>query len=502
MLFISISGADVYAAKPDDSQKRAEVGRQLRKYIDEKMRQEPFRSGLVGVLAVTADGDTLAEYSSVRKLLPASNTKLISTGLALNALGPDFRFRTRIGYSGEIKDGTLCGDLHIIGGGDPTIASGDDIALSADSLLSVWTAMIKEAGIERIDGDIVGDGAFFDGMNECSSWSYGDIGTYYGAGGDGLCFYRNIQEYDVCPGDSVGNAAAISVRYPDTPWLRLSNTSVTAPAGTGDNLYLYNTDLAPVAEMRGTFALDKSPKKLYCSNKFGALTCAWYLQNHLRKAGVEVRGGAADIRYMWNGETVVEKLQKESGLELIGETFSPELKDIAFLTNRRSDNFYAETLLRMVSLRNTGSSEYDSCRVAVRMELDSLGVDWRYGVRMYDGSGLARHNYISPDFFCRFLRAMAASRVADAYMKTISHPGDPGMTSRLAGQPSTLKRRIIMKSGSMDGVLCYSGYVLPEVGGNAGVTTFSIMTNNCPDGQGAVREFIDNVITLIAKASR
>lgn len=485
-----------------DLGQRREAVLQLREYIGTKMRQEPFRSGLTGILAVTADGDTLAEYSSMRKLLPASNVKLISTGLALGALGPDFRFRTRLGYSGEIKDGTLCGDLHIIGGGDPTIASGDDIALSADSLLSVWTAMVREAGIERIDGDVVGDGTFFDGMRECSSWSYGDIGTYYGAGGDGLCFYRNIREYDVRPGAAVGSVPEISARYPDTPWIEFTNVSLTAPAGTGDKLYLYNTDLAPAAEMRGTFALDKAPKKLQCSNKFGALTCAWYLLGRLRGAGVEVSGGAADGRYVWDGETLAEKAQKEVGLEVIGETLSPELKDIAFVTNRRSDNFYAEALLRMLSVRNTGSAEYDSCRVAVMMELDSLGVDWRYGVRMYDGSGLARHNYISPDFFCRFLRAMAGSRVSEAYMKTISHPGDPGMTSRLAGRPSDLKSRIRMKSGSMDGVLCYSGYITPEAGGDAGVTVFSIMTNNCPDGQASVREFIDSVITLLAKASR
>ena len=77
------------------------------KYIDIKMKEEPFKTGLVGVLAVTAKGDTIAEFNSPRKLIPASNTKLISTGLAIRGLGPSFRFSTRLGYSGYISNGTL-----------------------------------------------------------------------------------------------------------------------------------------------------------------------------------------------------------------------------------------------------------------------------------------------------------------------------------------------------------------------------------------------------------
>ena len=489
---------NVNASAPGEQEEVKEIG----KYIDSQMKKEPFRSGLVGILAVTSSGDTLAEYSSLRKLLPASNTKLISTGLAIRALGPGFRFRTRIGCSGEIKDGTLHGDLCIIGGGDPTIASGDSIALSADSLFSVWASIVRKAGIRKIDGDVVGDGSFFDGMRENGSWSYGDIGTYYGAGGDGLCFYRNIQEYLVKPGASEGSRPEISVSHPSTPWLEFRNVSVTAPAGTGDNLYLYNTDLAPVAEMRGTYAVDKAPKKLQCSNKYGALTCAFQFRNFLEKAGIEVSGGAADCESVWSGDSLVRRHCDGRELEIIGETFSPSLKDIAFVTNRRSDNFYAETLLRTLSVRDTGSASYDSCMVTVREELDSLGVDWHYGVRMYDGSGLARHNYMSPDFFCRFLKAMSETEVFDDYMKTISHPGNPGMASRLAGQPASLKDRIWMKSGSMDGVLCYSGYIMPESGNRENLAVFSIMTNNCPDGGREVREFIDNLIALVAKAVR
>ena len=87
------------------------------RYIDLKMKEEPFKSGLTGVLAVTLDGDTLISRNCLGKMIPASNTKLISTGLAIHGLGAGYRFTTRIGYTGHISDGTLHGDLYIIGGG-------------------------------------------------------------------------------------------------------------------------------------------------------------------------------------------------------------------------------------------------------------------------------------------------------------------------------------------------------------------------------------------------
>ena len=148
------------------------------KYIDIKMQEEPFKSGLVGVLAVTAKGDTIAEFNSSRKLIPASNTKLITTGLAIKGLGKDYRLSTALGYDGDVSDGVLRGDLYIVGGGDPTLASSDPGSLAADSLFSVWKSMLTARGIRRIDGRIIGDGRYLDGPIELDSWAYNDLGTF------------------------------------------------------------------------------------------------------------------------------------------------------------------------------------------------------------------------------------------------------------------------------------------------------------------------------------
>ena len=137
-------------------------GTEAQKTVDRILSREPLRSAVCGVLAVRIDGDTLACSNSAQKMVPASNMKLITTGLALRALGSSFRFETRIGYVGEIRDSVLVGDLYIVGGGDPTTASKSDCAEPVASLFGKWAAFLKSAGIKAIDGRIVGDPRYFD----------------------------------------------------------------------------------------------------------------------------------------------------------------------------------------------------------------------------------------------------------------------------------------------------------------------------------------------------
>jgi len=105
------------------------------RYLETILKEKDLAASNVGVLAVTYSGDTLVNYSSGKKLVPASNTKLLSTGAALRQLGSNYKFETKIGYTGTIEDGVLKGDLYIIGGGDPTIASKDSIAIATNKLL-------------------------------------------------------------------------------------------------------------------------------------------------------------------------------------------------------------------------------------------------------------------------------------------------------------------------------------------------------------------------------
>lgn len=500
-----IGGLAVFIFSGKIRAKEAEGNTPFQKYLEKLAKEEVFKSASLGILAVKASGDTLACFESIRKLVPASNIKLITTGLALNELGADHKFGTKIGHSGVVEDGILKGDLYIIGGGDPTIGSKDSIAIETDSLFHIWKSFLDKAGIAKIEGDIIGDGRYFEGPIEESSWQYEDIGTYYGTGGNALCFYRNIQGFMAAPGDSVGCPPIVWPTYPDTPWMRFSYNCTTGEKGTGDKLYLFGNDLAPVAEMRGSFGVDRKSKEVKCSNKYGAYTCAFYFSEYLRKSGILIGGGYADIdtygitRKDLTIKAEGKKAAKQEDLLILGETLSPPLSKISYIVNQRSDNFYAEALFRILGKRLCGSAEYGKCRSALTEAFKNLGIYETCGYQIVDGSGLSKKNYVSPAFFCGFLKNMMSSKNFEIFLNTLTNPGEGSQAGRLKNESDALRGRIFWKSGSMDGVRCYSGYILPQNGKQEDTIIFSFMLNSCTSPSWKLMPAIDRIIAALAK---
>ena len=464
--------------------------------------RQPLHSAAWGMLAVNGRGDTLAAIRPDAKLTPASNMKLITTGTALHKLGADFRFETEIGYTGTIADGTLDGDVYILGGADPTLAADDSIAVETGKVFAQWKWMLVKAGVKRIRGRIIGDGRLIDGHLEDTSWGFDDMGTYYGTGGNGLAFYENTLDVAVKAGAAPGDPVIAAPVYPKTPWMLFSWHALTGPAGSGNSLFLFTTDLAPFAELRGTFAADRKPKVENCSNKYAALTCAYYFAEYLRTTGMPVEGyadidrhGRVRERFDVAGEPAVPR----EAVRVLGKTYSPTLDKIARETNHRSDNFYAETLLRMVSLRTVGSAWTDSCIVAESAVLGELGVPPDAGLRIQDGSGLSRMNFVSPGYMVRYLRAMRKSPAFDAFLQSLPRPGANGtLRYVMPNAPEEKRARICMKSGSMTGVLSYSGYILPSNPASDDVITFSVFTNNSEAPVSEVRNCIMQILSALA----
>ena len=464
----------------------------LQQKVDQAVKAEPLKGAVVGVMVQDVAGHVLASREPGRRMVPASNLKLVTTGTALHALGPDFRFETGIGYTGTVEDGTLHGDVYIIGGGDPTIGVVDTVAVKPDALFWRWKSMLKDAGISRIDGRIIGDGRAYEGHLENTTWGYDDTGTYYGAGCNALSFYENAIDYLVSAG-AEGEPVKVTQRHPETPWIHFSNRTMTAPKGTGNSLYLYTTDLAPYAELRGTYSIDRKPKVEHFANKYGALTCAYYFWQNLRDTGWDISGGYADIDrggYVRGADFV--PAYKAGTPQVLGQSTSPILSRIVRQTNVLSDNFYAEAIFRQMGEKASGIAVYDSCRVAVYDVLEDLMESDLAGIRLEDGSGLSRLNSASPAFFVSFLRSMTRSRGFDAFLASFPQPGEGTLSTLLPKLPADQKSRIRVKSGSMDGVLCYSGYILDETGKPARI--FSLMVNGATAKTAALRETLGDLI--------
>lgn len=477
----------------------------VQKYVEQLKTTEELREAVWGIKAVKLNGTTIAEYNSNTRMLPASNTKLITTGLVLNELGSDYKFKTRLAYSGEIKDGVLDGDLYIVGGADPTIGARDSVAVELQKTFTDWLAMVNKAGIKKITGHVVGDGRFIDGEFQNLAWQIEDGYCGDGTGMSALSFYENLLDVRVTPGKAVGAAVKVDPIFPETPWVNWYNTCTTSRKGEGNDLYFDCTTLAPVAGMRGTYAIDQGSKRVTCSNSFGAMTCAYYFYRFLEESGIYAEAGPADVdplgklRDFENSADEAKAAIAQKSLHYIGEYSSPALKDIIKQTNHVSDNFYAETLLRILAKERTGSACYDSCHVAESNALSKLGVTLSDKVQILDGSGLGRKNYMSPAFFVQFLTAMHSSPVFSDYLASLPSPGGYGtLTTRMVSSPASVKARIHMKSGTLNGVRCFSGYIEPANGKEEDTIVFSILTNNTIVATSKVNFIMDKIIGLLA----
>ncbi|MGN0190005.1 MAG: D-alanyl-D-alanine carboxypeptidase/D-alanyl-D-alanine-endopeptidase [Candidatus Cryptobacteroides sp.] len=463
-----------------------------------RLEEGPGMKGAsVGILAVRGGRDTLIDVSGTRLLLPASNMKTVTTAAALHKLGGDFRFRTSIGYSGRIEDGILKGDLYIIGGGDPTIGSVNPIAEALESTFGKWAALVEGAGIREIEGQIIGDGRWLEGMMEQESWQLNDSGTYYGSGVSGLSFYENVQDFLVQAGKEAGDPLSVSVKYPVTPWLRYSFPCVTGPKGSGNTLYFYTTSLSSIGEMRGTFAVDRKPRTEQAANKFPEMTCAAYFCDYLERCGITCSDGPADLGLVFGASEGVP--QEE--LTVLGFTESPDLESIVQVTNRESNNLYAETLLRTLGKLYGNSSDYKASCAVLRKVLKDMGADSE-GMRISDGSGLSREDHLSADFLCRLLGAVLEQPYKDIFIQSLPKPGGEGSIKFIMQEaPAAVKERIRMKSGSMSDVRCFSGYILPRDGNSGQTIVFSLLVNNFTGPLSRIQPYMDGIILALAQCN-
>ncbi len=498
-----------------------EVAARAGRIMEEALSSRDFDGASVSILAVSGAGDTLLCRDSDRLLIPASNMKLVTTALALHSLGADYRYGTRIGYSGSISGGILDGDIYIIGGGDPTTGSRNGIAIPLDSLFGRWEKMLRAAGISEINGCIIGDGRFFSGMDEHPTWELCDAGTYYGTGACGLNFYENVQDFRVSAGTAPGEPVNISPGYPECPWMKFMNSAVTGKPGTGNTLYFYPDGFFPGGEMRGTFAADRSPKTEHAANKFPEYTIAWYFARYLAGSGIRCTGGPADLGQVFGPrrnlpdkeagqgnirEDGYERLRTSDGwspacrdsLVILGETVSPALAEIVRVTNTDSNNLYAETLFKTLGKEYCGVGCYDSACVAVRGLLDEIGVrGHRYLIR--DGSGLSREDLLSAGFLCGLLSKMMDSPAFEDFFGSLPYPGGEGTLEYcMSSVPAGTRERIRMKSGSMGGVRCFSGYIVPVTGTRDDTVIFSVMVNGYTVPMARIQRHLFRIIEALA----
>lgn len=470
----------------------------LAKRMDARLDAPPFDRQLWGVALVDDRGRLLYGRNPRRLFIPASNTKLVVTAVASALFPPDWTVPTSLYAGGPVVNGVVEGDLVLYGRGDPTMGrrcyatdTAAPGACDADPFarLRELADTLRARGIREVHGDLVGDGSYFEPLMVNPSWEGFDLNWWYAAPVSGLGFNDNSVDFAWGPGPDAGAPAAITMS-PDLGDIIFENRTVTVPSGgesdVGDRFYRVPGTLQVWAE--GTVTRDHPTQTESFAIPDPSLFTARALRQMLDQAGIAVNGTTRS--------TTDSMLYRGArGGAPLAEVQSRPLRDWVFPILNRSQNWFAEMLLKQLGRRfGTAGSWEAGLAVERRFLIDSVKVD-STEFSLQDGSGLSSGNLITPLAFTQILRFIRAHPRYATFAAGLPQSGSTGsLRSRFIATP--LEGRVHAKDGSIGGVNTLSGYVELAKGR---ALTFSVQANHHTQTTGTILAAIDSAVVEMAK---
>lgn len=438
----------------------------LQSRMDKHFAQSSYKHAALSVCVMDMETNKIiASINPETSLVPASSLKLITTLSSLDILGSDYRYKTKISYSGKIDpDGTLTGNIYIVGSGDPTLGS-PRVALSGEVLpfrkliVDIGQA-IRDYGITCIDGDVIADESIFDSYPISPSWQWNDLGNYYASGAWGINANENEYYIYFKRNYGIGRMTKLHSYEPYIPKLELQNEVSIDSSNTPDNAYVFGGPYDFKKRIVGTVPYGKKLFSIKGSIPDPPTFFAYHVYDQLRKYQISSRG------YKTKFKAKKVKMQDIKSYE------SPSLEKIAKITNFHSVNIYAEALMKTIGAEKNNQGSGGAGLYIVHKNMRKKGLKLT-PLHMEDGSGLSARNVISSKFMCQFLDKMYDEIDHDLLLSTLPHPGSIS-TVRGVSTGGRARSNIWVKSGSMERIQSFSGYIKSKSGK---WLSFSIMAN-------------------------
>lgn len=439
----------------------------LKSEIEAIINREEFQRSRWGILIQTEE-ITLYSHNASQYFIPASNVKLLTTAAALHKLSPNFQITTSFTATGTVPNLT---SLRVIGRGDPTITT--------DKLKEV-AKQLKQLGVNHIEELIIEDGYFQEAAIH-ANWEWEDVYSYWGVAVNSLILNENAVTLTLFP-QNPGEPLQFYWSDPlaASQW-RIKNTTITAPEGTEYGVEIKGFLGDYHLEITGELAQDAQPDIWSLAVRNPAQYFANSFRLLLSLEGITI-----------NSTTITTNSSDKPGEEFTVVT-SPTLEVLVKKTNEESNNLFAETLRHILG----NETQEEKGVEAIKQSLTELGVNPDSYV-LVDGSGLSRHNLVSPEALVQTLSLMAKTSVGKIYQESLP----------LAGETGTLHRRFLntsvagnlrAKTGTLTGVSALSGYLsLP----NSPPIIFSIILNHSPESVKLQRQALDEIVLLLIELNK
>lgn len=464
--------------------------------IDKALAESELGAARWGVSVISmTDGSTLYERDAGKLFTPASNMKIYTTGVALDLLGADYRWRTSV-YASTQPDanGDVRGDLILFGRGAPDLVvnSKDE---DRGSLAKLADALYAR-GVRSVSGNVIGDESYFRGDPLGDGWQWTDIQWYFGAEASALSINGNEVDVNFVPAGNAREPAV--VRSSDTAgYVTVENRMAAAGRDARSTIGVHRGLSDNIIEVWGEFAPGTKGFGARLSVYKPAMWAAKLFAQVLKARGIKVEGQtlSRDSRVPPS-----QRFDPSRSIELASVSSQP-LSEIVRRTNKESDNLYAELILRTLGRERSQFATQPEAPGRERGD-DEVGLavvrEWltRAGIAttrlaLHDGSGLSRLDLVTPATSARLLLALSKTSTGNLFKDSLPVGGRDGT---LAGRLKTVGSSVSAKTGSLTYDNSLSGYVTTSQGQ---LLAFSIMCNDQTARGNSIR-LIDQIVSLLA----
>ena len=422
-------------------------------------------------------GKEVVNFHANNSFAPASNLKLLYTLAAIDKLGKDFHYKTRLLYSGEITDGILNGDLVFQPSGDPSFAS---IRMKEDleKQLASIVASIKKKGIKQVKGKLV---------MELNGWRYPlpgsipieDVGNYYGTGAWDFNFNDNRLDVYLQRSEQENQPTTILKIYPQVKGVKYINKVKTAAAGTGDESYVYAAPFDDERYILGTIPVGIKTFKVKAGMPNPPLSFLKILRDKLLASGVSIEG-------------IQIKNTRGKYSQQIWQYTSRPLLDIVKTTNDYSMNHFSEALAWTLIQGDEPADGYLD-----KQKIHSFFTPYGFAeADIEDGSGLAPDNLVEPAQMTQFLSLMNKKLGKKLLLDILPYGAVDGYAKYFL-RNNRWQTRVWVKSGSVSKVRNYTGVFRAKSGK---YYAFSVMTNFFTGKHKDVRKSIEKLLVGFMQA--
>jgi D-alanyl-D-alanine carboxypeptidase/D-alanyl-D-alanine-endopeptidase (penicillin-binding protein 4) len=419
----------------------------------ERLQTDPqMKHAIVGFSVVKSEtGEKVFEVNAQTGLAPASCQKIITSAAAMEILGPSYRYQTVLGYNGTINEGTLKGNLYVIGSGDPSLGSWRYDSTKENLVLNNWLLALQQKGIRKIDGDLIGITDKLEPDILPGGWIWDDIGNYYGAGVAALNWRENQYDLVLQSGSVIGDKVSITAMKPQPFGIDLESRLLSAAKGTGDNAYIYLPPNATKGYVKGTIPVDEKAFTISGSFPDPPLQLLATLNDQLKKAKPK------HFYYLTDPQAPI--------FTPFYTQYSPTLDSLNYWFMKKSINLYGEALIKTIAYEKTGRGSTEKGVEQVKKFWKEQGIE-PSALHMIDGSGLSPQNRVTADALVKVLQ-YARSRPWFHYYE----------------DALPIFNQMKLKSGTIGGAKSFAGYHTAKEGTTY---TVAIIVNNFDGSAGEV----------------